>query len=472
MSTEQRTSNLNKKIEWLFFFDVVSQQLGIQITLQFMNMFMTNFLMLAPFAVAGILSVGRIVDLVVSSFAGAIVQKGNLKSGPLRTHILINGPLLAIGNFFIFLNPNVGATAKIVLFIIGYLFRNLPQSLVITASNALVPKVAGSNMNDRLALTVKKRQGSSTVSIFTSMATIPLVTFFNNTAGNGRGYLITALIYCGVQTIVGFLVYKGLAPYDQYDPHAKKVEGSAANVKVTHMYADTFKNPQVWILIVPALFMQVASSTLGSLNAYYNIYVLGNISYMAITTTVGAWVALGASIVIPPISKKLGKKKSYVVGNFGQVIAHAGILIFAKGVYPIFLGFQMVSRISQGISGVVGVNIWGDAAEYQLFKTGRDSRPFIMSLQSVAMKIGQFISSFTYAIILSYTGFEAVGGGNANLDINKLHNSLYGYMLATYILATLLYMCFGVTEEKSREYAEANKKLLDERAAAVGVAKE
>jgi Na+/melibiose symporter-like transporter len=472
METVKPASNLDKKIPWLFFFDVVSQQLGIQITLQFMNLFMTNFLLMTPFVVAGLLSVGRIVDLIVSTFSGAIVQKGNLKTGPMRTYILINGPLLAIGNLFIFLNPNISPQGKTVVFVIGYLFRNLPQSFLITASNALVPKVGGSNMDDRLALTAKKSQGINFAAIFTSMATIPLVTYFNETVGNGRGYLIVAMIYCAVHSIIGFLVYKGLAPYDQHDPDAKKVEGSSVNIKVTHIYSDTAKNPQVWILAAAALLLQVASFTIGPLNAYYNIYVLGNLGYMAITMTVGSWVALGMAFIAPPIAKRLGKKNSYIVANAGMVIGHIGILFFSQGIYPRFLACTIFNRVFGSVSGAVGINIWGDAAEYQLFKTGRDSRPFIMSIQSLMMKVGQFISSFTYAILLSYTNFVALGQGEVSIDTTKLHNGVYGYMLGTYILVLLLYMCFGVKERKSREYAEANKRMLEQRAAEAVAAEE
>ena len=470
-NTEVQKSGLDKKVPWLFFMDTFAQQLGIQVTLQFMNMFMTNFLLMTPLVVASILSIGRIVDMLVSTVSGSIVQKGNLKTGPLRTYIAINGPLLAIGNLFIFLNPNIAEPAKFALFIVGYCFRNLPQSFLITASNALVPKVAGSNMNDRLALTAKKTQGTSSAAIFTSMATIPLIEYFNTTVGNGRGYLIVGLLYCAIQTCVGLMVYFWLAPYDQYDPDAKKVEGSSVNVKVAHMYGDTLKNPQVWILMTSALIAQIASFTLSPLNSYYYTYVIGDIKFMALTTTVGAFSALAWSFISPRIAKKLGKRNSYRTAYFLSAVGYLGIVIFARGNYPAFLFFTIWNRLSLGISTTVGINIWGDAAEYQLFKTGRDSRPFIMSLQSLMMKVGQLISSFTYAAVLQFCNFEALGQGKANLDVNKLHFGLYGFLMCSYLMMGVLYMFFGISEEKSKEYAESNKKMLEERAAAVATTK-
>ena len=461
---------LPSKVKWMFALDTFSQQWGIAVTLIFMNMFMTNFLLMTPVIVAGILTVGRLVDLAVSSVSGAIVQKGNLKTGPLRTWLVINGPLLAVGNLFIFLNPNVSPLMKIILFTIGYCFRNLPQSFLITASNAMVAKVAGANMTDRLALTAKKMQGINATAIITSMLTVPLCSYFNSTIGNGRGYLIVSLAYCVIHTAAGIIVYINLAPYDQYDPHAKKVEGSAVNVKVTHMYADTFKNPQVWILMIAGLAAQTAMFTVSPLNAYYYTYVLGNINYMAIVTSVGAWLALGLAFVAPPFAKKLGKKNSFVVGYAGMCIGSAGILFFSKGNFILFFIFTIFNRVVLAPSGSVGINMWGDAAEYQLYKTGRDSRPFIMSLNSLMMKIGQLISSFTYAYVLQYCNFRALGPGRIEIDVDRLHSGQWGVLLSSYVIILICYICFGINEQKSREYAEANRKMLAERAAAAAAA--
>ncbi|MCL1803946.1 MAG: MFS transporter [Eubacteriaceae bacterium] len=459
-------SGLDKKVPWLLFLDNFAQGLGIAVTLTFMNMFMTNFLMMTPIAVAGILTVGRLVDLFVSMISGSIVQKGNLKTGPLRTYILINGPLLAVGNFLIFLNPDVSPQMKTVLFLIGYYFRNLPQSFLITASNALVPKVAGANMQDRMALTARKMQGSNSCTIFTSFLTVTLTTYFNERLGPGKGYLVTSLLYCAVHSIIGLIVYIGLAPYDKYDPDLKKVEGSSANVKVTHMYADTLKNPQVWILALAGIIAQIAGFTMSPLIAYYYTYVLGNMQYMTLNNTTGSFVGLAVSFLAPPIARRLGKKNSILVSQLGTIIGQLGIFLFTKGNFWVFFAFGIWNRIIMGPAGSIGINLWVDAAEYQLYKTGRDSRPFIMSINSICMKIGQMISSYTYAWVLTYCNFTALGEGKVDLDPAKLHQGLYGFLLACYACTFLLYLSFGINEAKSKEYAEANKKMLEERAAA------
>ena len=462
---DKKTTSIGNKVPWIFFMNIFTQTFGIQVTLQFMNMFMTNYAMISPLTVASILTVGRLVDLGVSMVAGGIVQKANLKTGPFRTWIVINGPLLAIGNFLIFWNPDVGQTAKIVIFIIGYFFRNIPQNFIMSAQNALIGKVAGSDMDARLAITARNIQGTQASAIVTSALTVPLTTYFNNAIGNGRGYLIVAMLYCAFQTVGQIIVYKALSPYDQYDPNLKNVQGSSANVKVTHMYGDTLKNPQIWILMTAGILAQIAMFTLSPLNAYFFTYALGDINLMAVSTTTASFLGLLIAFAAPPIAKKMGKKNSAIVSYFGSLIGYIGMAMFSHGNFVMYMVFTIFNRIIMGPVGSIGVNLWLDAAEYQLYKTGRDSRPFIMSLNSMTMKIGQMISSFTYVWVLNYCNFDNSVPGAVTLDSLKLTRGLFSFLGICYGIMGLLYCAFGINEAKAKEYAEHNQKMLAERAA-------
>jgi Na+/melibiose symporter-like transporter len=416
------------------------QQLGIQVTLTFLNFFMTNFLLMTPLVVAAVLSFGRLIDMGMSLIAGSILQKSNLKTGPFRTHILINGPLLAIGNFFIFLNPNVSEQAKLVVFMIGYLFRNLPQNFLIAGQQALIAKMAGSNQAFRLAITAKNSQGVTVAGILTSMTVIPLVTYFNNQIGNGRGYLITAMLLCAIHSVVGLISYIGLKEFDKYDPDAKKVEGSAIQTKLTHVYTDTVRNPYVWVLFLRGLLAQVGTFTMYGLNAYFFTYSLGNINFMALNNTIGSWLGLGVVILAPQIAKRLGKKRSVLIAALSSFLVNCTYAVFAHGNFPLFLTMSILNRIFMGPSSVIGVNQWIDAADYQYYKTGRDSRPFIMSLSTIGMKVGQLLSSFTYAWVLIFCNFVSLGQGQVEMDVPRLVLGMFGFQAIQTGISLLIYV--------------------------------
>jgi Na+/melibiose symporter-like transporter len=459
---------LGKKIQWLFFLNTLSQQFGIYVTLLFLNMFLTNFVKITPLVVASILTVGRLVDFGVSFVAGGIVQKANLKTGPFRTWILINGPLLTLGIFLIFWNPTISPAAKIVVVIIGYFFRNIPQNFLLAAQNALIQKVAGANIANRLAITAKNAQGISFGGILTNMLTVPLITLLNSVIGNGRGYLFVGVAFGLAQTLGQVIFYVAMKEFDSYDPTLKHVQGSSANVKFAHMYGDTFKNPYIWLLLFANIMVQVAVTTLSSLTAYYFTYSLGNMNFMAISRTSMSLLGLGVAFIAPRFVRKTGKRNSVLVSTFGNCLVYLGMALFAGGNFYIYYVLVLASAVANGFRSSVGANLWLDAAEYQLYKTGRDSRPFIMSLTGITMKTGQMISSFTYAAVLAFANFDTAA---STLDPQKLVWGMFGLLAACYAMTGLAYLLFNINDAKSKEYADHNHRVMEEKkAAAAGVA--
>jgi Na+/melibiose symporter-like transporter len=395
--------------------------------------------------------------------AGGIVQKANLKTGPYRTWILLNGPFITLGVFLIFLNPDIGSTAKIVVVLIGYFFRNIPQNFLIAAQNTLIQKVGGANMANRLAITAKNMQGIQTGAIIVSAVTVPLITSLNSSIGNGRGYLIVGVAFGLVQTLGQVILYISLKEYDKYDPQLKKVQGSSVNVKVTHIYGDTFRNPYVWLLIVGGVFTQLGLFTLSPLSAYFFTYSLGNLNLMAVSRTVSSSLGLGVAFLAPLIVKKIGKRNSAMLSTFSAAALYVLVALFANGNFIVYMILTCCILMINGPVGSVGVNLWLDAAEYQLHKTGRDSRPFIMSINSITMKVGQMISSFTYAWVLSFAGFDTA---TSTLDPQKLVWGMYGLLAGVYFVVFATYLLFNITEAKAKELAAENHKMLEERRAA------
>ncbi|MCI9133161.1 MAG: hypothetical protein HFI31_03075 [Lachnospiraceae bacterium] len=77
------------------------------------------------------LTVARVADLIVSLFAGAIVQKTNMRYGQFRSWLLIFMPIVQVATFLIFVNPDIGATGKAVLIGVAYCMKELPLQWII-----------------------------------------------------------------------------------------------------------------------------------------------------------------------------------------------------------------------------------------------------------------------------------------------------------------------------------------------------
>jgi amino acid transporter len=82
------------------------------------------------------------------------------------------------------------------------------------------------------------------------------------------------------------------------------------------------------------------------------------------------------------------------------------------------------------------------------------------------------LSSTTFALILAFCGFRSISVGVAEVESSyKLVLGIGGLIGGIYILSSIIMCFFKVNEEKSREYAEHNHKVMMERQAAAAAAK-
>jgi Na+/melibiose symporter-like transporter len=192
---------------------------------------------------------------------------------------------------------------------------------------------------------------------------------------------------------------------------------------------------------------------------------------LALQRTITSWLGLGVVVLAPPLARKMGKKNAVMLAGASAFMSNCVYCFFGHQNFPIFLTFTIIHRILMGPSGAIGINQWIDAADYQYYRTGRDSRPFIMSLSSMTMKIGQFISSFTFAWILIFCNFVSLGPGQATMDVQKLVWGIYGFQAIQAGISLVIYIIgWRKSDAEFAEYANHNRKVMEERAAAAAAA--
>jgi Na+/melibiose symporter-like transporter len=176
-----------------------------------------------------------------------------------------------------------------------------------------------------------------------------------------------------------------------------------------------------------------------------------------------------------PVSQKIGKKNSAILSTAISAGVQLLIGLFADKSVWIYIVLSAANGFGAAILGVVGVNLWLDAAEYQLFQTGVDTRPTAMSMANIPMKLGMVISGPITAMILNASGFFqdfAPDGSLLGADMTNptMFVRIFGFFPAAFSLAICLIYLFGykITDEKAAEYAAANQKAMMEKMAASG----
>ena len=454
-------------IPWLYFFQNVGQALGTAVPIYYLMYFLTDFAGITPAIVAVVLLISRVVDFLFALVVGPIIQKSNMRWGRYRSWILISVFLVQIGLFMMFINPDVTLGVKAIIVCIGYILQNAPMNSLVTAQYGLMAGITGASAENRLAISAKVVQGINVATIIASAATLPFINYILALGTNG--FLVVSMIYGMTMIISTLVLFVKTKEFDSYEPDVK----NAIHVGVGQMYGQTLRNSQIWVALIGATLNMTSILLVTSIGIYYFQYSIGNVNMQPVSATIMAFVGCVASFTMAPAARKIGKKNSAIATALIGTICMTLIGLFAHQNVWFFIVVSAVNGFGAALVGIVGINLFLDAAEYQLYKTGKDSRAFVMSLYNLPMKIALAASSPVAAFMLTNSGYkqETVDG----ILVTSMSNPLvfvrwFGFLLAAINLAGMLMYLFlyKITDAKAAEYIAANQKRMAETIAATG----
>ena len=457
-----------KSIPWLYFFQNIGMALGTAVPLYYLMYFLTDFAGITPAVVATILLISRVVDFVFALVAGPIVQKSNIKWGRYRSWIMISVILVQIGLFMLFVNPDIPLGTKAIIVCIGYILQNAPMNTLITAQYGLMARIAGASTENRLAISAKVMQGMRTATIIVSPITLPFINYIQALGANG--FLIVSMIYGATMIFSSLVVFLKTKEFDQYDRELKNV----TSVSLGQMYGQTLRNSQIWVVLTAQTFITISMVLVASIQIYYFQYSIGNVNMQPVSATIMAIVGCVAAFTMAPFARRIGKRNSAITTALFGVACMALIGLFAHQNVWFFIAMLAINAFGGAILGTIGVNLFLDAAEYQLYKTGKDSRAFVMSLYNIPMKIGLAVSSPIAAYMLTTSGYaqETIDG----ILVTSMSNPLifvrwFGLLMAAiYLVSALMYaFLYKITDAKAAEYIVENQRRVKETMAAAGV---
>jgi Na+/melibiose symporter-like transporter len=148
--------------------------------------------------------------------------------------------------------------------------------------------------------------------------------------------------------------------------------------------------------------------------------------------------------------------------------------LFAHQNVWFYIVISAINGFGAALVGTVGINLFLDAAEYQLYKTGKDSRAFAMSLYNIPMKVALAASAPIAAFMLNKSGYinETVDGIIVtSMSDPQAFVRWFGLLLAAiYLVSAIMYaFLYKITDAKAAEYiAENQKRMKEAMAAAAG----
>lgn len=413
--------------------------------------FLTGAVGLETAIMASILSIASIVDLVSVPVIGIIIQKVNFKSGKFRPWLLLGGVTAALFRWLSFTDVGLTGAAQAVWFGAAYILCYVGYNLAYTAFSGILPLMV-TDPSDRQAYSAAKTMCNSIGKFIFSLFSVSLVAFFGN-GNDAKGYSMLALII-GALVIFGFaqlfiLTKKIDVPSNRPAKGTEKVIAKDEyKASIWEMIKFTISKPFL-IYLAGASCKGSAFFIITALAAYYYSYVVGNKNMLTVYLSLSTFLMIGGSFLAPYVSKWIkGTKQTYMLGMGIYAACLALAYFFGQNAIS-FTVLLSIAYVGYSIAHATEMTVYSSIIDYTQWKTGRDLKPFMMSLFQLVPKIGTTIGSLVMGFGLVAVGFNADNVTDSAVSgIRILFSALPSLIL---ILGIALFIFFPLTDDKVRK---------------------
>ena len=410
----------------LFSFGEIGLQFGWTFLGTYLSVFYTDVVGLTPLAVSIIMLVARIWDAVNDPMMGVIAERTRTKWGRFRPYIGFAAPILAAFIILCFTNPFGGgaSSARITYAAITYIIAGMVYTAV-CVPYAAMPGVMTKSANERTKLNAGRSFGQNAGMIIINACSAGLLLFFSGTTDvpNGRGYLMTAVIYVVIMVVMLLACF--FSSKEQIIPTREEVR---VPVKTTVKTVLSNKYLLVVVLMM-ALYMTAFMGRI-SVMAFYCIYCLNDFKLIALLMTIPSIGGLAVSFIVPALSRWLGKRNVFMFSVFVQAASllvvfltpfqNIGAIIAAHVVFGIFnMGFAP------------SLSMMSDAVDYQDLRTGVRTDGTAFATYNLAVKLGNAVGGGLFVLVMGAFGYVAnqaqskAALGGINLVVNLIPAILF-----------------------------------------------
>jgi Na+/melibiose symporter-like transporter len=469
--------------------------IGIALPLSYLTAFQTEGLGWSAVMATTVLLAPRVIDFILGVTCGTIMSKVNMKWGRYRSWFIILRWVVAAAIILQFIDTKSAPLGIQILFIfLGYTMLNGSMNFILTAQYGIMFMMGGASMDDRQKLSIRANQFTMAGSILTSVALIPALAaltkafYPDNTNPNWYGataYMIVAIVGAAAYWIGATLVVSAAKEHDRPTPGG----ASGPVMKIGDVIKGVVTNDQLLVYTLVTTLTSIGMFSIMPLGIFYYMYVLGNMMLMPVAMTVATLFGFVASLIGPQIGRRLGMKRSMVMGmciaiagnvitaNFGGIATSSGLRIAGMDVpvgWIVYLVVMLVGSLAMQTYAGFAMQFQVNAGEYGYWKTGKDNRTAAMGLGAIPMKIALIVGGALGGYALAGIGYApgmGMPGGPAfppNFTVNFMR--LMGYVPGAISLVALLLFAFGykITDADAKKYAEENMKKTMEAMAGTG----
>ena len=379
--------------------------------------FYTDVLGITAAAAGTMFLVARLWDSFFDVFVGIISDRTKSRYGKYRPYLLWFAIPFAVMGAITFFAPDFGQTGKLIYAYVTYSLMMIVYSMINVPYASLLGAIS-SDPTERNSLSSYRMSFAFIGSFVTFMLLQPMIDFFSKTFGHqsvlqaaksAESSISTSPAgwVMGVGAIGMICVILFLLCFSWTKERVTQIE-SEKNVSVKKDLKELFQNAPWWILVATGLAALLFNAVRDSVAIYFfRDYVQSNYK-MAGTgwdmTTIYFLVGQAANLIgvmaAPSISRKYGKKRTYMIAMLIAGVLSTGFYFIPNSITWILI-FQFMISIFAGYVLPLLWSMFADIVDHQELLTGRRATGLIFSSSSMSQKLGWALGSAMSGWILA-----------------------------------------------------------------------
>ncbi len=367
-------------------------------------------------AVAYLMLFTRIYDALNDPIMGSLVDRTRTKWGKCRPYLKWMAFPIAIMTILCFL-PVYDNTAKsfavisaiYVLWSMVYTVADVPYWGLSTAMTNDT-EVRGKMLTvARLACTL----GAGIVTVFVPIITSGVTAKYKDESGllitqysaqNAETlkwtYFICAVVLVAIAVPTFFYGFKNTK---------ERYTATENPPSLGHNFSLLFKNRELMLIVLSGILGAARTVYMGAGGLYFAKYALNNEGIYSIMTILVVPGGLIASVLVPWLTSKFGKKNTYIIAHLvGAVTMFVMFFVGYKSTAALIvcaIGIVILG-IPQGINNVMTYAMIGDTVDYLEWKTGERAEGICFAMQTLINKIGMAVAAFVGVIAYAMAGIS------------------------------------------------------------------
>lgn len=439
----EKTEKLSKSEKLSFGAFSCSSNIVYQFKSLYYLFFLTNVLHISMATAGTILALGIVWDAINDPLVGYYAINHRFRNGErVRPFALYYSVPWAVTIVLIFTNFHTSEKLTVIIAAIAYFFFELLNTCISITYNCM-GGVATNRDEDRRSINVNRNIGGIVGTAIGAIGCMPLLKLFGALDAKGnlidsassRGFLLTSIVMGCICIAGSFWHYFSTRERIKQPVETEEKVSLWQSLKILYSYKPFVLNT-VYIFCYGIINLLLLTCI-----TYYATYVLGSTSSVTMIQAAYLVASLVASLLVTPIDKKLGRKKTMLLGGICYLIGEIPFALNPFSIVSIYINCTFTG-FAVAIAFVMFNTNRNNLTDLIEWKQGRRMDGMIGAADNLATKLGEALAAQLITFSLHLSGWDSTAAVQGAKTINTI-NAMLGIVpaiIAIFLIITVFFL--------------------------------